>query len=229
MIYDKREFGIGLALLAGFFIVLFAIFSPLLEGGKNTIDYLDGVFNSISKNSAYYIPDLAEKAKQHEGAAVSLTVKATDAGQAERMQKLFTTAGATVTVEGTQLNVSGDLGQMIGAALADADLMFKNEGAAVTGKYGVEAKRALHDWHLALSAMSKDLDRQSKFAESKAVRDAQTKGVEPAYNYYGIKAIPMSNMLWVVLAALVGYVVYTVWYGYAILFLFEGWGLKLEH
>ncbi|MDP1651848.1 MAG: hypothetical protein Q8L56_03900 [Rhodocyclaceae bacterium] len=229
MIHDKREFGIGLALLTGFFLVLFAIFSPLLEGGRNTIDYLDGVFNSISKNSAYYIPDLAEKARKHEGSAVQLTVKATDAGQAERMQKLFTVAGATVAVEGTQLNVSGDLGQMIGAALADADLMFKNEGTAVSDKYGVEAKRALYDWHRALGAMSKDLDRQSKFAEGKIVRDAQTKGVEPAYNYYGIKAIPMSNMLWVVLVALVGYVVYTVWYGYAILFLFEGWGLKLEH
>lgn len=229
MIHDKREFGIGLALLTGFFIVLFAIFSPVLEGGKNTIDYLDGVFNSISKNSAYYIPEVAEKAKKHEGAAVEFVVKATDAGQAERMQKLFMTAGATVVVEGVQLNVSGDLGRMIKAALADAELMFKNEGTAVSDKYDVEAKRALYDWHRALGAMANDLDRQSNFAAGKSVRDAQTKGVETAYNYYGIQAIPMSDMLWVVLVALVGYVVYTVWYGYAILFLFEGWGLKLEH
>lgn len=229
MIHDKREFGIGLALLTGFFLVLFAIFSPLLEGGRNTIDYLDGVFNSISKNSAYYIPDLAEKAKKHDGAAVQFAVKATDAGQAERMQKLFTVAGATVNIDGAKLIVSGDLGRLLAAALADADLMFKNEGAAVTDKYGVEAKRALYDWHRALGAMAKDLDRQSNFAAGKSVRDAQTKGVEPAYNYYGINAIPMGNMLWVVIAALVGYVVYTVWYGYAILFLFEGWGLKLEH
>jgi hypothetical protein len=39
----------------------------------------------------------------------------------------------------------------------------------------------------------------------------------------------MSSMLWVSLAALVGYVLYTIWYGFAILFLFEGWGLKLDH
>ena len=229
MIHDKREFGIGLALLTGFFIVLFAIFSPLLEGGKNTIDYLDGVFNSISKNSAYYIPDIAEKARKHEGSAVTLSIEAADDRQAERMNKLFTAAGATVVAEGVKLTVSGDMGQMLKGALADADLMFKNEGAKVTEKYGVEAKRALYDWHRALSAMGKDLDNQSRFAESKTVRDVQTKGVEPAYNYFGIKAIPMSNMLWVVLAALVGYVVYTIWYGYAILFMFEGWGLKLEH
>jgi hypothetical protein len=36
-------------------------------------------------------------------------------------------------------------------------------------------------------------------------------------------------MVWVSLAALVGYVLYTIWYGFAILFLFEGWGLKLSH
>lgn len=229
MIHDKREFGIGLALMAGFFAVLFAIFSPLLEGGRNTIDYLDGVFNSISKNSAYYIPALAEKAGKHEGNVVQLSVKATDAGQAGRMQKLFEGAGASVSIDGTKLNVSGDLGRMIKAALADADLMFRNDGAAVSAKYAVEAKRALYDWHRALSAMAKDLDRQSKFAEGMVVRDAQSKGVEPAYNYFGIKAIPMGDMIWVVIAALAGYVIYTVWYGYAILFLFEGWGLKLEH
>jgi hypothetical protein len=229
MIHDKREFGIGLALLTGFFIVLFAIFSPVLEGGKNTIDYLDGVFNSISKNSAYYIPDLAEKAKQHEGKDVTLSIKAADDGQTERMNKLFTAAGASVVAEGGQLTVTGDMGQLLSGALADADLMFNNEGAKLTDKYGVEPKRALYDWHRALSTMGKELDKQSKFAESKTVRDVQTKGVEPAYNYFGIKAIPMSNMLWVVLASLVGYVVYTIWYGYAILFMFEGWGLKLEH
>lgn len=229
MIHDKKEFGIGLGLMAAFFVVLFAIFSPLLEGGKNTIDYLDGVFNSISKNSAYYIPDLAENSKKHEGTAVTLSIKAADDGQTGRMTKLFTSAGATVVAEGGSLIVTGDMGQLLTGALADADLMFKNEGAKVTEKYGVEPKRVLYDWHRALSTMGKELDKQSKFAESKTVRDVQTKGIEPAYNYFGIQAIPMGNMIWVVLIALVGYVVYTIWYGYAILFMFEGWGLKLEH
>ena len=77
--------------------------------------------------------------------------------------------------------------------------------------------------------MTKDLNKQEKFKEAKSSRDVQTKVVEPAYNYYGVKAIPMSSMVWVSLAALVGYVLYTIWYGFAILFLFEGWGLKLSH
>ena len=33
----------------------------------------------------------------------------------------------------------------------------------------------------------------------------------------------------VVIFSLVFYVIYTLWYGFAIMFMFEGWGLKLEH
>jgi hypothetical protein len=229
MIHDKKEFGIGLVLLAGFFLALFAIFSPLYEGGRNTLDYLDGVFNSISKDSAYYIPGIAEKARKHDGTVVTLNLKATDDPQAARMEKLFTTAGVTVVRNGAELGVTGDLGKMLGAALADADLMYSNDGATVSAKYGYEERRVLYDWHQALAAMTKDLNKQERFKEAKSSRDVQTKAVEPAYNYYGVKAIPMGSMVWVSLAALVGYVLYTIWYGFAILFLFEGWGLKLSH
>lgn len=229
MIHDKKEFGLGLALMAGFFVVFVVIFMPLFEGGKNTIDYLDNVFNSISKNSAYYIPALDKKAAAHADKQVSLKIKAGDAGQVERMEKLLVQAGASVERAETQLAASVDLGKLLGAALADADLLFKNDGAALQGKYAVEARRVGYDWHRMLGTVAKDLDGQHLFAESKTVRDVMTKAVEPAYNYYGVKAVPMKDLLWVVLAALVGYVVYTVWYGYAILFLFEGWGLRLEH
>lgn len=229
MIQDKKEFGLGLALLAVFFVVLGLIFSPLFEGGRNTLDYLDNTFNSISKNAAYFIPGIAEKARQFDGTEVSVNIEAADTGQAARLEKIMGTAAAKVVIDGKKLSVSGNLGQLISGALADADLMFKNDGAAVTGKYDLEGKRVLHDWHQALSTITKDLNRQGKFQEGRILRDVQTKALEPAYNYYGVEAIPMSNMFWVAMAALIGYVIYTVWYGFAILFLFEGWGLKLNH
>jgi hypothetical protein len=132
-------------------------------------------------------------------------------------------------VNGTSLAVSGDLGRMLGAALADAEAMFRNDGASVSARYGLEARRALYAWHAALSETMKDLNRQKRFGEAATVRDTVTKALEPAYNYYGIEAVAMKDIIWVALIALIGYVVYTVWYGYAILFLFEGAGLKLEH
>lgn len=195
MIHNKKEFSTGLLLIVAFFMTLFAIVSPLLEGGRNTLDYLDGMFNSISKDSAYYIPGVGEKVKKHEGTMVTLNLKAADAGQAARMEKLFASSGATMVMDGAKLSVSGDLGKIFAAILADADLMFKNEGAAVSAKYGFEEKRVLYDWHQALTSMTKDLNKQERFKEAKASRDVQTKAVEPAYNYYGVKAIPMSSKI----------------------------------
>lgn len=229
MIQDKKEFGMGLALLAGFFVVLAFIFSPLYEGGRNTLDYLDNTFNSISKSASYFIPSVADKAKKFDSEEVTFNIKAADAAQAARLEKLFGAAEAKVSADGEKLTVTGNLGRLIGAVLGDADLMFKNDGAAVKSKYDLEGKRVLYDWHQALTSITKDLNRQDKFAEGKILRDVQTKALEPAYNYYGVEAIPMSEMLWVAGIALIGYVIYTVWYGFAILFLFEGWGFKLKH
>jgi hypothetical protein len=229
MIHDKREFGIGLLLMAIFLGGLALVFSPLFENGKNALDYMDGVFNSISKASAYFIPASIEKAKALEGAAVSLRIEAKSPEQASRMEKLLGSAGATVAVEGTRLGVSGDLGRILGAALADADAMFGNDGVSLSRRYGFEERRVLFAWHAALSEATRDLNRQERFREAAAVRDTVTRSLEPAYNYYGVTAIPMKRMIGIAFVALVGYVVYTVWYGYAILFLFEGWGLKLEH
>jgi hypothetical protein len=229
MIQDKREFGIGLTLLAAFFVVLGLIFSPLHEGGRNTLDFLDNAFNSISKNAAYFIPGIAEKSRPFDGKEVSMSFTAADTDQATRLEKLIAAAAATVSVDGKTLTVSGDLGRLIASILQDADLMFKNDEAAVRGKYAIEGKRVLYDWHQSLAWMIKDLNRQGKFAEAKILREVQSKALEPAYNYFGVQAIPMSSMVWVATLALIGYVIYTIWYGFAILFLFEGWGLKLNH
>jgi hypothetical protein len=228
MIHDKRQFLIGAALMAGFLFALALVFRPVLGNGQNALDYLDGVFNSTSKASAYYIPAARAKAEKLGAAPVALVLPV-KGGQAAHVEKLLRAAGATVAREGSGLAVSGDLGRILAEALADADAIFGNDGARVSGKYGIDERRALYAWHAALGAATKELNRQGKFREATAAREAMTKALEPAYNYYGVTAIAMKDMIWIALAALVGYVLYTVWYGYAILYLFEGWGVKLEH
>ena len=230
MIHDRKEFGLGVVLIAAFVGALALIFAPLHAGGRNTLDFLDSTFNSISKASAYYIPTVREKAARHAGKPFKVAVKPADAGQSARMQALAGGAGATVAVaDGGRLELSGDLGVLLATALADADAMFRNDGAALSGKYGFEERRALYDWHQMLGAAAKDLTRQERFAEAQGIREVVGRAIEPAYNYYGIEAVPMSEMLWVAVAALAGYVLYTVWYGFAVMFLFEGWGLRLKH
>ena len=55
------------------------------------------------------------------------------------------------------------------------------------------------------------------------------KAVETAYNYYRIEPQNISDRYGIVIFSLVFYVAYTLWYGFAIMFLFEGWGMRLEH
>lgn len=228
MIHDRRQFTIGVVLMAVFLVGLAVVFRPMFAGGTNLLDYLDGVFNSTSKASAYYIPASREKAKKLGVAPVTMAL-AVKGPQALRAERLLGAAGATVRVEGARLSVSGDLGRILAAALDDADAMFANDGARVSARHGLEPRQVLHTWHGALGETVKELNRQGRFTEAATVRDVVTRAIEPAYNYYGVTPVAMRDMIWIAVAALAGYVVYTVWYGFAILYLFEGWGLKLEH
>ena len=60
MIAKKKEFALGAGLLVSFFVILFIFFSPVFNG-QNGLDYLDSLYNSISKGSVYYIPKLKEE------------------------------------------------------------------------------------------------------------------------------------------------------------------------
>ena len=50
----KKELAIGLFLMVTFIAVMVVIFMPTTEDG-NALDYLDNLYNSISKGSANYI------------------------------------------------------------------------------------------------------------------------------------------------------------------------------
>ncbi|MFZ5774533.1 MAG: hypothetical protein ACOY3Z_03495 [Thermodesulfobacteriota bacterium] len=228
MIADKKEFGTGVLLMTGFWVVFAILLSPVF-GGQNLLDYMDSLYNSISKKSAYYIPDMTKKAEGLKGANFSLKIKVDDKASAPRVAAMLRTSGATVEEGDGELKVSGDLGVVLASAMADAELVYANDGEAVKAKHNTEAKQVMFDWHNTFSALEKSFSKENKFAESTTLNKAKTKAIETAYNYYGIKAESIKDKLVIVVLSLAGYVVYTMWFGFAILFMFEGWGLKLEH
>lgn len=227
MIANKKEFGMGLGLFAGFWVLFFVLMSPVFAG-KNLLDYMDNLYNQISKKSSYYIPDVTKKLADYKGQQVAFSVKA-KGDQVGRLTKMFQAGGATVTPDGEKLKVSGDLSAIVSNALADCEAMFKNEGKAVAAKYGAEERAVMYDWEEAFKAAEKEMNKNNKFKEGKIFNNAQTKAIEPAYNYYGIEALPIKDKWGTVVLSLVGYVIYTLWFGFSILFMFEGWGMKLEH
>lgn len=228
MVYNKKEFNLGLVLFAGFWAVFAVLMSPVFAG-QNLLDYMDNLYNSISKHSVYYIPVARESADKEIGREISFTVKAKDADQAARIAKNFETIGEQAEVEGVAVKVNGDMGRMLTSMLEDADQMFANEGAPIAQKYGAHERLVLYDWWTVLKSGQDDFNHRELFAEGKVFHTVMSRGIEPAYNFYQIEAQPIQNNILIVVLSLAGYVIYTLWFGFAILFMFEGWGIKLEH
>ncbi|MBW1861088.1 MAG: hypothetical protein JRJ02_01780, partial [Deltaproteobacteria bacterium] len=84
MIEHKKKFFGGLGLMIGFLIVLIIFFSPIF-GGENGLDYLDNLYNSISKGAAYYIPKVKSESDQYRGNSVSVTLAMGSKRQAEQI------------------------------------------------------------------------------------------------------------------------------------------------
>jgi hypothetical protein len=228
MIAHKKEFYGGAVLFVAFFIVLFIIFSPVFNG-QNGMEYLDSLYNSISKGSAYYIPKVKEETDKFIGNNVTMALKMADENQAQQAASLFTKTGATAEVSGAQLKVSGDLGDILANCLEDSKSMYNNDGATVSNKYGYNERQVLYNWHKSLKAADKDLKKQKLFKEAKVVASVIKKVVETSYNYYKIEPQKIGDKVGIVIFSLAFYVGYTLWYGFSILFMFEGWGLRLEH
>jgi hypothetical protein len=228
MIYNKKEFNLGLALFVGFWGVFVVLMSPVFAG-QNLLDYMDNLYNSISKHSAYYISAVKEDVAKHVGKEISFTVKSKDSDQAARIARNFQIIGEQATVEDTSVKVTGDMGRMLMAMLDDADLMYENEGAPIAQKYGSHERLVVYDWWNVLKRAQDDFNHRELFAEGKVFYTVMSRGIEPAYNFYQIDAQPIQNNIFIVVLSLVGYVFYTLWFGFAILFMFEGWGIKLEH
>lgn len=228
MIASKKEFNIGAGMMVGFAVVLILMFLPLY-GGKNFLDYMDDLYNTISKGSADYLPKLREEARAFEGKPVSLSLNLADPRQAEETAPLFAKGGASVEVAGSVLKVEGDLGQILVNCLEDSDALFENGGDRLREKYGTEERRVLYNWWSALKAAEKQLKKKQAFKEANFVGTVMKKGVECSYNYYTIEPKKITEKLGIVIFSLVFYVVYTVWYGFAILYLFQGLGLKMGH
>ncbi len=222
----KKELGIGVFLLVTFMVIMVMIFMPVLDDG-NALNYLDNLYNSISKGSAYYIPKVEHLVEEHGSEVVTLNLKLDDSRTALAAEPFFVRAGATTAVEGDTLMVNGDIETIFGTCLEDAESAYHNRGEDLVARYGTDARTALHNWWQALGAMEKDLNRQKLFDAAKLTHTVQAKTVECAYNFYGIEAQAIKDRWGMVLFSLVFYVLYTIWYGYGIMFVFEGLGFEL--
>lgn len=228
LIRHSKTFNTGAFLGVTFLGVLMLIFSPIFPGGTNGLDYSDDLFNKLSKGSSYFIPEIGTKAQKFSGSNLNLSVKLDKPDQVDKAVKMIITAGLQVGAKDTELKISGDLGKLLAQVLQDSDAMYHNNGKVVSERYGLNEKEVMTLWWTLLSKMDKELKKEKKVAESNTVSDVMKKCVEPAFNYYGIEAQSVADKAVIMTALLVFYVAYTMWWGYAIFYMFDGLGLSMK-
>lgn len=219
----------GTWMLVSFFILLGVIFTPVFPGNQNGLDYMDNLFNMISKGSVYFIPASMESSEQYVGQMIDVTFTVKDEQQAEGTADLFRKNGAEVTVTATELTIKADMGVILKSSLEDSDHMYNNNGTPVAEKYGYNERQVLYNWWMAYRGIAHDLNMQKSFKEAKVFDAIQKRAIEPAYNYYGVDSGNYKDYLLLIIAALAFYVVYTLWYGFGIMYLFEGFGMNISH
>ncbi len=227
LVVNRRSFYTGLLMTGGFATVLTLMFLPVVRG-RTPLEAADDLFNSVAKHSSYYIPALREHAEAYRGTPLDMRLTLPDAEAAGKAAAVLQAGGAEASASGAVVTLRGNLGHLLGKALDDADTLFKNRGNEVASTHGLGAKEAMFVWWQALKQVNKQLRTASDFEKASAVEEVISKGVEVAYNFHGIAPKAAGANAGILGLALVFYLVYTMWWGYAIMWMCDGVGLQMK-
>ncbi|MFU2210820.1 hypothetical protein [Solidesulfovibrio sp. C21] len=227
MIASKKKLTTGLLLMASFIGVLIVIFLPIFGQERNGLEFSDDFFNKLAKGSSYFIPKVTKEVDTLAGKQVDVSVKFKDPSMAKTVDVLLAKVGATGEAKGDLYEIKGDLGKMLSQVVTDSDYMYKDDGKPVADFYGMDEKKAMEAWYTTLAAMIQPLQKQKLIHEANVVNTVNQKAIEPAYNFYGIPAEHVSEKMLLVTGMLAFYLLYTVWYGFAIFDIFNGIGLSM--
>ena len=235
LITNKSLFLKGFLLFVSFLCVFTSIFMPIWGGKGNGLDAADDMFNRLSKGSSYFIPEVQKKLAAVDGKQVTGDLRAAlidEAALAAQAVINLKKAGAEAEYKAGTITYTGDLGKILAAALVDADDLFNERGPAVVERYALTVKDAekvvVNSWWVVLDPSVKELQKQKMIAEANVVNSVNKRGLEPGYNFYGIKGEKVLDNVLPLSGLLIFYVVYTMWYGYAIFDMFGGIGMGMS-
>lgn len=233
LIHNKKSFSRGMLLLISFIALFIVILMPIfkMENGKTGtgLEYADDLFNRLSKGSSYFIPAVEERVKPLVGMQVDYTVVIKKANTIPAIVEILKQTGAEVSTSENKVSFKGDLGTMLSSAVSVSDKMYFNDGAAVSKEYGIANPLDVTTafWQF-LNPSIKELQKQGKIAEASVVDAVLRRAVETGHNFYSVEATKVSQNIVIMTALLVFYVLYTLWYGFAIFELFDGVGLTMK-
>ena len=230
MIRDRKAFIMGMLMMVSFWGIYIYMMTPSFGNGRNGLEFADDMFNAISKGSTVAIVEgEAKKAEKWLGTTVDVNLKAkTPAGAAEWASQYQTIKGVKVAVNQDIMELKGDLGNIYAAIAQDSLAMYNNRGDTLRDKYGSDPREVTYNWYSSSKELTKALDKQENFKESAAIQGLQRKIIEPSYNYYGVETMHVKDNKGVMTFMLVFYMIYTLWYGFAIYYLCQGFGITMS-
>ena len=228
LIRNQKTMNIGLLLATSFIGVLILIFSPVFGEGRNGLEYSDALFNKLAKGSSYFVPKLTADLKEFEKEQLAVSVKMENAEQAGKAARIFAMAAPETTSQETELRIKGNVASLLQAVLKDSGSMYFNKGDEVREKYGMDEKEVMATWWSALNRAAKELQKSGNTGQANLILEVMRKGIEPAYNFYRIEPQSIVEKAFTATSLLVFYVIYTMWWGFAIFYLFDGLGLSMK-
>jgi len=226
MATDRKHMILGVVSLAAFFVVLVIMFLPIFSG-KNAFQAADDFFNSIAKGSSNYFETVKGLIKEEKLSDISVEVSK-KADMANNFETVLRKAGASTEAQGDKLKIKGNYSELLGKIVKDCEDGYYENTSELEKRYGMNPRIVLYTWWNLLKEMEKEFKLKKQFKEAKIANEVVAKAVEVSYNFYGIKAEKASNKFVTLLLVLVFYVFYTLWYGYGILWLFNGMGLEMK-
>ncbi|MDL2279369.1 hypothetical protein LJC15_01725 [Desulfovibrio sp. OttesenSCG-928-G11] len=242
LIRNGKAFTRGLMLMGSFIVIFVLFFTPVFpaqeEGGEKTngLVFADHLFNTLSKGSSnFFDPSLSDPKSVNvavesvKGVTVDIETPIKDQALVESAVKLLGGYGFEVSAAGTGVKMKGDLYAFLSGALADSLSTYNNNFEEVAGRRdGMEGRQVMKTYWALVDGMIKPMQRAGQVKEATVVNTVKGKAVESSYNFYGITPLRVMDNVPLVAGFLIFYVIYTMWYGFAIFELFEGIGLTMK-
>lgn len=230
LIKQKKPFAIGVILLLSFTSIFYFLLKPVftVDSDKLTgLQFADRVFNELSKGSSDFFQLTTATAQNMANREISVSYRLDNITDLEVVKYILAKSGATeIDFENGRLSFEANLGKLLTNAIGTSKLLYENAVEKVSQSYNNLAPLVIARgwWHL-LNPCIKELEKQGKVGEAKAVETIVRRAVEPANNFYGIPAKKVSGNVPMLSAFLLFYIIYTIWYGFAIYEIFVGLGL----
>lgn len=226
LIVNPGKFKIGIAGLAVFCVVLGLSLFPTIDQ-KPALQWADKLFNGLAKNSANHHSEARKIAAKLTGTSIDLGIRPRDFADGPTLVKLISQNGADAMIASDgRVRIQGDLGRLAQSALADATFAFNNEERQIALKYQMPATEVLYCWWIVFDGLTRRYIQDNRGSEAGFAKLMTAKILEPAYNFRNIEPSRIADHTLPVLLLLGFYILYTIWYGFSIMFIFEGLGIS---